>query len=46
MILDQWIKFPKIVEVLKEVEIVVEKDRPVLVPIKEVEKEVALMSII
>ena len=38
LILDQWIKFPKIIEIGKEIEVVVEKDRPVLVPIKEEEK--------
>lgn len=46
LILDKWIKFPKIIEVPKEVEVIVERDRPVLVPTKDTEKEVALMTII
>lgn len=38
VILDKWIKFPKIIEVSKEVEVTVEKDRPVLIPTKDSEK--------
>ena len=46
IILDKWIKFPKIIEVPKEVEVTVEKDRPVLIPTRDSDKEIALMSII
>lgn len=46
IILDKWIKFPKIIEVPKEVEVTVEKDRPILIPTRDSDKEVALMSII
>ena len=46
VILDKWIKFPKIIEVPKEIEVTVERNRPVLIPTKDSDKEMALMSII
>ncbi len=37
-LIDEWIRFPKIVEIEKEVEKIVERDRPVLIPTADKEK--------
>ncbi len=44
--IDEWIKFPKLVEVVKEVAHDVVRDRPVLVPTPDREKEATLSFIL
>jgi hypothetical protein len=44
--IDEWIKFPKLVEVVKEVSKDVVRDRPVLVPTPDKEKEATLSFIL
>jgi hypothetical protein len=44
--IDDWIKFPKLVEVIKEVSKDVIRDRPVLVPTSDKEKEATLSFIL